>query len=191
MKLILLFFTCLSCCLSNWTIYDFSSLGDNIWHFYLDNNDNCWFAVGPSGIYKFDGTNTIYYDTNNTHLPFMSINCITQGQNGDMYFGNYTVTSQPHKKVSVMRFDGENWEFFDDTNSPMLSVDVWDILVTGENEFLVATYMGLYHYKNGNWDSYFQDENDFRRNIYSLAIDRNNNLYFTNDFLILSGKSGK
>ena len=185
MKIIylLLLFTTIS--KSNWTIIDSTQLrgiSSYVDHFYLDNNDNIWFAASRREIYKFNGANTVYYDANNTPISFWAINCITQGANGDMYFGNYTVTTKPHDKISVIKFDGENWEPFDNTNSPMLYADVNDILATDNDEFWVATYMGLYHYKNGKWKSYFEDENEYRRDIHKLAIDKNNKLYIANNY---------
>ena len=183
MKLILLFFTCLSCCLCKWTIIDSTQLGelnDYIEAFYLDNNDNCWFTTSRRNIYKFNGMNTIYYDTSNTPLSFIRISCITQGPNGDIYFGNNSSDSNPIDETSVIKFDGENWEYFNEHNSPKHTASVWDILVTGENEFWIATRIGLYHFQNGNWNSYFEDESVNRKDIYSIAIDKNNILYITN-----------
>ena len=170
---------------AKWTIIDSTQLGklnSDIRNLYVDNNDNCWFITILGGIYKFDGTTTICYDTSNTPLPFTEISCLTQGPNGDMYFGTYEDdTFEPsEKQTCLIRYNGEEWEYFNQFNSPMYPYGIQDILVTGEDEFWSANVIGLYHYKKGKWNSYFEDENLYRRDINKLAIDKNNKLYITN-----------
>ncbi len=185
MKFILIFILSASYLFGNWTIVDSTQLNldSYVRFFYLDINDNIWLGTAsPGKIYNFDGIKTEYYDTTNTPLAYSSISCITQGPKGDMYFGTYEDNTFPtiEKKTCLIRFDGENWEYFNQHNSPMHPYSIRDILVTGNDEFWVATVIGLFHYKEGTWKSYFEDENDFRREIRRPAIDKNNNLYITN-----------
>lgn len=149
---------------------------------YIDNTDNIWIlANNADELIKFNEQSTVFFDTSNTNLPFMQISCATQGPNGDMYFGTYEDYTSPNM-ASLIRYDGENWESFNQFNSPMYPYGIHDILETGEDEFWSANVIGLYHYKKGKWNSYFEDENLYRRDINKLAIDKNNNLYIANNY---------
>jgi len=170
--------------LAKWEIIDNSilKLNDNTRNFYLDFSDNIWIGTSSAfGIYKYDGEKSIYFDTSNTQLPYTEISCISQGPNGEMYFGTYEDYTSP-QMTSLIRYDGENWEYFNQFNSPMHPYTIWNVLATGNDEFWMATVIGLFHYKNGIWSSYFEDENDFIRDIKSISIDKDNNLYFTNNY---------
>lgn len=173
---------------AKWTIYDSTDVDPSgrlkymNRFLYIDNTDNIWIlANNADELIKFNEQSTVFFDTSNTNLPFMQISCATQGPNGDMYFGTYEDYTSPNM-ASLIRYDGENWESFNQFNSPMLPYGIHDILVTGEDEFWSANVIGLYHYKKGKWNSYFEDENLYRRDINKLAIDKNNNLYIANNY---------
>lgn len=173
---------------AKWTIYDSTDVDPSgrlkymNRFLYIDNTDNIWIlANNADELIKFNEQSTVFFDTSNTNLPFMQISCATQGPNGDMYFGTYEDYTSPNM-ASLIRYDGENWVSFNQFNSPMLPYGIHDILVTGEDEFWSANVIGLYHYKKGKWNSYFEDENLYRRDITKLAIDKNNNLYIANNY---------
>ena len=174
---------------ADWEVFDNSKIDNTNKLEYLnsflllDYTNNIWILANNSDVLvKYNKNSTEFFDTNNTKLPFMKISCAAQGPNGDMYFGTYEdATFEPkEKQTCLIRFDGENWEYFNQHNSPMYPYTIWDILVTGEDDFWVATVIGLYHYKEGVWDSLFVDENVFKRDIKSLSTDKEGNVYFTN-----------
>ncbi len=176
---------------SNWTIYDSTNVDPSgrlkyMNNFlYLDNADNIWIlANNADELINFNENSIEFFDTINTNIPFMQISCASQGPNGDMYFGTFedTTFEPKEKETCLIRFDGENWELYNQHNSPMHPYTIRDVLVTGEDEFWVATVIGLFHYKEGTWKSYFEDENDFKREIIRLSIDKNHNLYLFNSF---------
>ena len=181
---------------ANWTIYDASDFDDRVEllsnRIYLDDDDNLWVPINnggvPFGVLKISGDSYEVFNSESTIIPNIPISCIAQGPNGDMYFGTYedNRTSTPNKKQTcLIRFDGKNWENFNQFNSPLLPYTIWNILATGEDEFWAATVIGLYHYKNGKWNSYFEDENMYRRDIQQLALDKNNILYIANNYMEL------
>jgi hypothetical protein len=131
---------------------------------------------------KISGDSYEVFTSENTSIPNIAISCITQGPNGNMYFGTY---DNREKMTPIIRYDGKNWELAGQNNSPMHPYGIWDVLSTGDNEFWVATVIGLFHHKEGTWKSYFEDENEYRRDIKKISIDKNNNLYITNNYMEL------
>lgn len=183
MKFILIFILSLNYTYGSWIVYDKNELGelnDKIRYFYLDNSDNIWIGTGSSyGIYKFDGINSTYYDTTNTPLPYTDISCITQAPNGDMYFGTYNDNSS-NKLTSIIFYNGINWNYLNRLNSTLDIYSVRDILPIGENEFWIATEVGLYYYNMDVVELYFDKEDIYSRHIVNIVNDKNDIIYVTN-----------
>ncbi len=65
-----------------------------------DNENNIWFTSSLYGIFKYDGTNTINYNTKNSDLSSTYIQSIMVDEKGNIWLG---------LGGGISRFDGETW----------------------------------------------------------------------------------
>lgn len=93
MKIFLIFFMSNIVVSANWTIYQSSDFDDRVGLIYnpvyIDKDDNCWVCindgvVNPCGVMKISKDSYEVFNAENTIIPNIAINCITQGSNGDM-----------------------------------------------------------------------------------------------------------
>jgi ligand-binding sensor domain-containing protein len=77
-----------------------------IYNMKVDSTGNIWFIRGSlgGGIYKFDGTSWINYNTSNSPIPSNGIWGITVDRTNNMWFSC---------SVGLIKFDGTNWTIFD------------------------------------------------------------------------------
>jgi len=126
---------------------------------HIDNHGNIWQA-SDNGIMKFDGTNWIIYNMDNSPLPSNRIMEIAFDSQGNLWAG-----TEPHVepvgdnyKISsggLVKFDGENWEVY----LTQTITDTHDIISKIEidnsgNIWLSIIHRGLIKFDGNSWTTY-------------------------------------
>lgn len=87
--------------------------GSNVLGVDEDNEGNIWFTTSLYGVFKYDGTNTINYNTKNSSISSNNIQSVVADKTGNIWIG---------RPGGVSRFDGEEW-----TNLSYSDFQIYDI----------------------------------------------------------------
>jgi len=94
-------------------ISDKNLAGSNVLGVDEDNEGNIWFTTSPYGVFKYDGANTINYNTKNSGISSNNIQSVVVDEKGNIWIG---------RPGGVSRFDGEEW-----TNLSYSDFQIYDI----------------------------------------------------------------
>ncbi|PLX03527.1 MAG: hypothetical protein C0594_10305 [Marinilabiliales bacterium] len=154
---------------TNWTSYTLADglPSENIFDMDIDNSGNLWIAT-DAGVAKYDGNAWTTY-TSST-VPEILTDVFTEVEayyNGKIWFGNYQ---------QVLMFDGvSTWTSFTDVGLPTPAVNVMESNAYGT--VWIANDMGVAMY-DGTWTAFDTlSEPNLVDQIYSMAVDYNENLY--------------
>ena len=102
-----------------------------------DNENNIWFTSGRYGIFKYDGANTINYNTTNSELSSNGIQSVLADEEGNVWLGT---------GGGVSRFDGE--ECIDLTYRDFLVVDIRASAIDSKGNKWFASPTKIYELKD-------------------------------------------
>lgn len=110
--------------------------------------DTLW--IGTSyGLVKYIKPNETYelFTTENSGLPDNNImyDALKIDSDGNKWIGTYG---------GIVKFDGNNWTIFDDSNSPLESTIITSIDIDINKNLWFGTASGLYKYNGTNWQVY-------------------------------------
>lgn len=124
---------------------------------HIDKNNNIWLAVwNNQGVLKIEKDNWINYNSNNSNITSQNIWCLVTDKDNNLWIG----TGHDDKQISLMRFDGEQWETINPRNN--------------KNEIITGTVRKL-----------FADENK----IYVVSEEVKNMTFSSNELLTFDGVS--
>ncbi len=150
----------------------------------IDNNDNIWVTPqGAIGLAKYNGKEWIIYNAYNSGAPVGGIETIYSlkiDKEGDFWIGS--------NEKGAVKFDGESWQLFDTTNTPLPNIRISDIEVDKQGAiWMIACsnrYLGysdpsaLVRYDKGSWTIYSRENSDFIHHFpTALAIDSLGNIW--------------
>ncbi len=134
----------------------------------IDSLENLWVGTQHGGVSKFDGENWQNFMPSNSNLPYEYISCISVAPNNNIYLGSGDY-------FSIYNY---NKDYF--TNAelgvPHLShFDFFDIEFETNGNAWIATTHGLFTLQNNVIKKIKNDTTNF---ITSIAIDKNENIWF-------------
>ena len=155
---------------SIWTTLttDDGLIGNEIRSLFQDENGNIWVGclnldTGEYGVNVFDGISwTSYLD--------ISVNNITQSDNGNMWFGGGN---------GVYEFDGSTWTHYDES-SGLSSNDVYTISFDVDNNLWAGNYsgLGLDKFDGTSWTTYTTEDGLTDNFVRAIIQDSNGNQWF-------------
>jgi ligand-binding sensor domain-containing protein len=179
----------------NWHTFDTTSvhLNDAITtDMTFDQNGNLWFGLTKGGIVKYDGQSFREFDTSNSNLPSNYVQAIAVDQNDNVWVGTKPdYYHQKHGGLAV--FNGQSWAVYDTSNSGLTSNNVDAIVVDNNNHIWIGSKDrafgtndgGLVEYDGTNWTVQISKNNNHSfpdRQIFSLAVDKNNKIWAGSGF---------
>lgn len=166
----------------NWTntYLPFSATTNTISAVTVCVNGNIWVgAQEGGGLAKYDGINWTVYNTNNSGIPSGFVSSITSDSIGNIYIG--TKKEDPpffgHGNGGLVKFDGNNWTVYNDTNSG-LPAGNWIECLTIDNSgtLWIGNKMGLAKFDGNNWTVYNVTNSGLPINIiHSIDVDKYGN----------------
>lgn len=142
---------------------------DDIRSLACDSQNNIWIGSNKNRVTKFDGENFTVYHVN----PEMSgdpgmghIHAITCDINGVVWIGSCI--------SGLSEFDGTQWSH--EVNG--LSVFVTSSVCNQAGDVWIGDYMGAYHYSNGTWTGYTENEGLADATILDIDFDVQDNIWF-------------
>ena len=164
---------------TNWRVYTTSNSGlpdDRVTALAVDSKGDIWIGTAD-GLAKFDGTNwTVYNNPGNSKLSANYIYSLALDSKDNIWIGTYD---------GIVKFDGVNWTVYN-TEEYGIRGRVWVHTIDSQGDIWIATGIFLEHGFEGglakfdreNWVAYNKDNSGLPDNyIYSLAIDRQDNLW--------------
>jgi hypothetical protein len=145
----------------NWSISEFSNCF--ISSLTVDNQNNKWLGIYPgSGIsqvplVKFDGSDFTMF-TSDCLNDAEGINSIAVSPGEIIWLGT--------KKNGLIRFDGINWEVYNQSNSGLPDNSVRQVAIESDTVIWNITESGLTRFDGKNWNTVIQDDN-----LLSILID--------------------
>lgn len=73
---------------------------------HIDSKNNIWIAMNDNGILKISDKNWVWYNPTNSAVTSQRIWCLTTDKNDNLWIG----TGFDNLPISLMKFDGQNWE---------------------------------------------------------------------------------
>jgi ligand-binding sensor domain-containing protein len=137
----------------------------------FDGENNKWLGTA-TGLVKYDGTDFITYNTNNSTLPDNNIYDIKKDASGNLWLasGRYLV-----------KFDGTNFTVY---NTPLITDDnnfIYCLEMEDDGTIWIGTRRnGLIKFSNGNFKQIDMSASPLLTNdiSFSLDIDKDNNVWF-------------
>ena len=190
---------------NEWTFYDTTNSPipkeGSIRNLASDKSGNIYFATGPvliidrgpvfrggGEVLKFDGSVWSTLSVKSNGLPYSAARTIAEDQSGNIWFGTML--------NGIAMFDGLNWYNFDVTNTPLFESNSVNDIGVDNDGVLWFTGNGLSIVGSGGGGGSFEggvtsfDGNEWRtyntsnsglmdNNVSSVAIDQNNNKWFS------------
>lgn len=124
---------------------------------HIDRNDVIWIALWENeGVLKITEDNWTFYNSGNSGITGQNIWCLVTDENEDLWIG----TGYDNEELSLMRFDGQDWEVMNPRND--------------QNEIIRGTVRKLY-----------SDDN----RIYVVSVHSVNSRFGSNELLTYDGIS--
>jgi ligand-binding sensor domain-containing protein len=114
---------------------------------HIDSKNNIWIAMDEKGVLKISGNNWVWYNPTNSNVTSQRIWCLTTDVNNNLWIG----TGFDNLPVSLMKFDGENWQTvkpqYDENN--VLKGAVRKLFSSGDKLYVIAEQTNnMAFYKN-------------------------------------------
>jgi ligand-binding sensor domain-containing protein len=119
-------------------------IGGYVEGIYQDQQDKLWFGT-INGVSSFDGTD---WQTLTIERPIMnpSVGVIFPDSAGNYWFASYS--------AGVDRYDGVNWQYFDQLGDNWMSADIFAISQDSKGNLWFATGGGLIRYDGNAWKTF-------------------------------------
>ena len=138
---------------------------------------NIWITTNY-GLFKFKDSKWEVYNTDNSGLPSNYVSDLAIDMNGILWIG----TSE-----GLAKFDGENWEIYNSENTSLIENYISKIALDSKGNKWLGTMEGLLRYDGSNWDYFIYEDVKYYNQIYSLKIDKDDNIWISaNDIAKLS-----
>ncbi len=150
---------------NNWFYYE-PEIGarQSIQVLKADKDGNVWFGPGSNGLLMFDGINFTYF--NELELPRGTMRAIDIDKNNNVWMVG--------DGIGLAKYDGNVWQLFDSGNSGLLVPNNSTIIVDSAGLVWVGTYVGISTFDGVNWDVIGASGGLPDKNVYAIAIDKNN-----------------
>jgi len=158
-----------------------------------------------NGLVKYDGTEWTRFTPQNSAMPAPHVWKIAVETNGDLWMGLSTASyddfnsiGQPSSMIGLAKFDGINWIFYNDQNSPFgkdnyinsITIDKkgnkWFSTAKGSasnGNYKVTNGAGILKFDNHNWIAYTTVNSPILSNkINWVGLDNNDNVWFSSFF---------
>ena len=152
-----------------WTSYA-SDLNNSVVNcIVIDQQNKKWIAT-TNGVYVFDGSTWINYNTTNSALPHNNILSLAIDQNGDVWTG---------MAAFISKFDGTNWTTFSATNGDYPGNLVRSIAVDGQNNKWFGTSVGASKFDGSVWTNYNSTNSGLAQGaVKEVAVDGSGKKWF-------------
>ena len=152
--------------------------GDN--DIAVDKNDNVW--IGAGGVWKFDGTEFTFYNSQNTAMPENYVRSMAVDSKNNIW-----MTSCRFQQGGLVKYDGTEWTVYTPQNSPLPGSLIYDIAIDKSDNVWLAMFESqayLVKISNDQWTAYYEKDLGFIRGgpIYSIQFDSRNRLWGGIDF---------
>ena len=123
----------------------------------IDEFNTKWIGTN-GGLAQFDGrTSWDVYNTSNSGLPSNDVSCIEIDETGNKWIGTQPEYSGPPnwwKGGGLAKFDGTNWDVYNESNSGLPSNRIYCIAIDDSDNKWVGTGNGLVKFDGTNWIIY-------------------------------------
>ena len=147
----------------------------------FDSKGNAWIGTQGKGLIRYNTSETVIYNSENTALPEnFVIWDIAVDNNDNVWIG----------ANGAWKFDGEEFLLYNSQNTAMPEDVVWSIAVDSKNNIWFASCRfrqgGLVKYDGSKWTTYTPDNSSLPDNqIKDIAIDKSDKVWLTlNDYLV-------
>jgi ligand-binding sensor domain-containing protein len=160
----------------NWQKINISTGSQNIIsnfeHLNFDSSGKLWFSSRDIGLCKYDGVNLVYYNKDNSGFTYdyidgLAIDSIDRkwiiGRIGDTI------------KNAIIMFDGDNWTFYDSSNSPLPKKEIKDVTISSNDKIYIGANAasGLFVFDDVDWTVYNSYNSGLLDNdVLEIAIDK-------------------
>jgi ligand-binding sensor domain-containing protein len=142
--------------------------------FMIDEDNNKWIGTNQ-GLYFYDESEWIVYNTSNSGLPNNQVNAVAKDLEGGMWIGT---------DAGLAHFDGEEWTVYYYYDSPLPHPKVTAITVDQNGDKWIgtdrsSTMGGVVHIDGENWTVYDASNSEYPpAKTYKIEIDSNNDKWF-------------
>ena len=121
---------------------------------HVDDNGNKWIGT-EEGLVRYNDVEWEVYNTSNSGLKALSCNFIDIALNNDVWINT--------NKYQLIRYDRENWHYYDSTNSPMRLNVHYSHINDDLGNLWLSVGNKLYKFRNDQWQEY--QNKDFNSGI--------------------------
>jgi len=140
-----------------------------------DNVGDLWIGTFDMGVFKYDGTNVVNYNTSNSLLPSDQVYDVKKDRNGNIWIA---MADEFSYKGGIAKFDGSNWQIFTTQNSKLTNNNVHSITEDKKgNIWFGADSLILYKFDGTNWYRYDLSNQITSNWISKLAVDSTGNIW--------------
>lgn len=168
--------------LSNYNNYSWSMTTNQLGDLYVKNQLD---------LKKFNGVNwTIIPNTPDmqTHSFNINLNCLITDSIGGIWMDYFAGVNSIYDSIygwinypneGLAYFNGSSWATFNNSNSPIINTNIYEIKVGANNHIWLGTDKGLLEYDGSNWTTYSVSNSSIPTNyIYSFSVDSDDNIWF-------------
>ena len=134
----------------------------------VDNNGIVWAASADKGLLRFDGINWTIYDSDNSELPYSSINCVLFDNDRGILIGT---------SGGLTIFNNGSWNTFNKSNSNLPNNYVSSIARDNNGNLWIGTQGGLAKLSGGIITPYTTQNSKIASNIVSSVAVFGNYIY--------------
>ena len=171
-----------------WEIFDKTNSGlfsDEVTSVCIDINNQVWIGTSDKGVFKFDGLNWSQFDTTNSALAFNSVQNIVADWQGDIWISFAAREFDTMDLGGVNRFDGQNWTFFESSNSGLWSNRI-SVIASDRGDttwFVSENKVGKFY--GTTWENYGE-----MGYVYDIAVDKKGVVWFSGDSKVIKYEKG-
>ena len=134
------------------------------------------------GLRKFDGSNWTTYTKANSGLLGNYVHSIAVDKNNNIWLRYEDIVQGSWgNPPGLHKFNGSNWTNYTETNSGLLSGDVYRIAIDSNNNVWLGyanNADGLTKFNGSNWTTYTTSNSGLLYNdVRSITVDKNNNIW--------------
>ena len=137
-----------------WQLFQTPSLAsNNVLSIGIDNHTHVWLGLSDRGLSVFDGTTWTDYYRGNSGLSNDTVNSITAGPDGRVWFGT-------QRGVSIYNNNDGKWSSYNDLTSGLAFNEVHDIAIDSSGRVWIATNDGASLLHGDTWDTFQTSQSD-------------------------------